>query len=103
MPERETIWDSLTEEEKLGVDKVLADLSDPDHFTADELRDLADTMDWLAEGPLRSGVVEIGGDRPWAWLVKHPDNGPTVQVAFQRPATPSDIVAALRDATEASR
>lgn len=84
---RQDLWNSLTAEEKRGIEKVVADLDDPEFFTADELRELADAMDWLAEGPLRVAMVEVGGERPWAWIHKHPHNGPTVQVAFQRPPT----------------
>lgn len=88
-------WETLTEEEKRGVHKTLADLDDPDFYTADDLRGLVDAMEWLAQGPIREGLVEIGGERPWAWLYKHPANGPTVQAAFRRPPTFEEYRAAL--------
>lgn len=91
----EQVWDTLTDAERRGVEKVSAHLDEPDFYTAEELRDLADQMDWLAEGPLREATVEVGGDRPWAWIHKHPHNGPTVQVAFRQPPSPKDFREAL--------
>lgn len=93
------VWDTLTDEERRGVEKVAAHLDEPDFYTAEELRDLADAMDWLAEGPVRQATVELGGDRPWAWLHKHPDNGPTVQVAFRQPPTAKELREALTRVT----
>lgn len=89
------VWHSLTAEERRGIDKIAADLDEPDFYTADDLRELADQMDWLAEGPMGEVMVEVGGERPWAWVHKHPHNGPTVQVAFQRPPTTKDFRGAL--------
>lgn len=92
---RPDIWTTLTDEERQGVYKMAAHIDEPDFFTAKELRDLADTMDWLAEGPVREATVEIGGDWPWAWIHKSPNNGPTVQVAFRRPPTAEEFREAL--------
>jgi hypothetical protein len=56
---------------------------EPEFFTAQELRRLADHMDWLAEGPIKEAVVRVGGpERPEAWVWVSAHNGPTVQVVF---------------------
>lgn len=56
---------------------------EPEFFTAEELRNIAEHMDWLEQGQIKEAVVRLeSGGRPQAWIWVSPHNGPTVQVVF---------------------
>lgn len=56
---------------------------EPEFFTADQVRTLAEQMDWLEEGQLKEAVVAVEAyERPWAWIWVSQHNGPKAQVTF---------------------
>jgi hypothetical protein len=65
------------------VSGVESEAPEPEFFTAEDIRALAEQMEWLENGQIKEAVVCIEQhERPWAWIWVSQHNGPKAQVTF---------------------